>query len=141
MKVCINESVVDNGFISFNTGLNYGRFNFEDLIIDNYKIILSIQEFIGSIQQDYKSIREEIKLDDELQNETSEFTTINYGSITELLNNNQALQDIITSYLDKILFRKLFSQSYKASFIINSTDLVEIIGDSIEISGRSYHSQ
>jgi hypothetical protein len=138
MNIYINESEVNKSIISVNTGLNYGRFEDEGLGIDHYKIILTFQEFIETIELEYNSVRDEIKRDDELQKETSGFTTINYGSITELLQNNQTLHTIMTTYLDRILFSKLFYHSNNSSFIINSTDLVEVVNNKIEISGRCY---
>ncbi len=140
MNVYINESEVDKSLISFNTGLNYGRFDYEGLIIENYRIILSVAEFIDTIQSEYLSIRDEIKLDDDAQNETSAFTAINYGSISALLNNNnnEPLQNIMTTYLDKIFFSKLFSQSNNSRFIINSTEVIELKNDTIEINGRTF---
>lgn len=141
MKVYINDLEVDKALISQNTGLNFGRFDFDGLLIDNYRIIIPYKDFIDIIEADYNVIRDEIKLDDEAQNETSSFTIINYGSITKLLENKQAMQDIITTYLSTILFSKLFAKSNNASFIINSTDMVEINNNKIEISGRSYRKQ
>jgi len=141
MKVYINNSEVDKSLITVNTGLNYGRFNYEELVIDTYKIIIPIQEFIDAIEPDYNSIRDEIKMDDEKLNETSVFTNINYGSMTVLLKDRKALQEITFTYLDSILFSKLFSQTIHPNYIINSTDLVEVFEDAIEISGRSFRKQ
>ena len=136
MKVYIDNLEVDKNLIAVNISLNYGRFDYEGLVIDDYRVTLTIQEFIDAIEADYKGIRDEIKRDDEEQGEASEFTVISYGSIRELIKNKQALQDITTTYLDKILFGKLFRQSKNASFIINSTDLIEVKNDKIEITGR-----
>ncbi|MDG5490972.1 hypothetical protein [Psychroserpens sp. SPM9] len=141
MKVSINGLRVDKSLISVNSGLNYGRFDYTNLEVSKYKIILASHEFIALIEDTYNSVRDEIKQDDEAQNETSAFTTINYGSITQLLQNQQALQDITTTYLDLMLFDKLFTQSNNPHYIINSTEQVEMINDNIEISGISYRKQ
>lgn len=141
MNVYINDFEVDKSLIYFNTGLNFGRFDFDGIQIDNYKITLSVAEFIGLIEADYNKIRDEIKLDDEVQDETSPFTAISYGTITELLQNKESLQEIITTYLDTILFGKLFLQTKNPGFIINSTDLVAKMNNQIEISGRSYRKK
>ncbi|GAA0878715.1 hypothetical protein GCM10009119_16830 [Algoriphagus jejuensis] len=138
MKVYINEEEVDANLMSVNTGLNFGRFDYEGLVVSYYKIVLPTTAFIEAIEQEYTDIRDEIKLDDEEQKETSEFTAIQYGPISKLIENAQALRDVTVTYLDKPLFCKLFEQSDEGTFVINSTDLVEVVADRIEISGRCH---
>lgn len=139
MNVFINQSEINKKLIAVNRGLNFGRFDFEGLVIDHYKIVLSQQEFIKLIEIDYNEIRDEIKLDDELQKETSEFSAINYCSLSELLaTNGDGLFSIVTTYLDRILFDKLFPVSNNGHYIINSTDSVVLVNDKIEIAGRTY---
>lgn len=141
MEVYMNEIAVDKALIDVNTGLNFGRFDNDGFLADNYHIILTFKEFIAAIEADYITIRDEIKMDDETQQETSAFTIIDYGSITALLENKQALQDITITYLDRILFSKLFTQTHNAIYIINSTEKVVANNDQIEISGRSYRKK
>lgn len=141
MKVYINDLEVDKSIINVNSGLNFGRFDYEGLVIAHYKILLSSKEFTEAIEADYNSIRDEVKQDDRVQNETSDFTAINYGSITTLLQNKEALQEITITYLDKILFSKLFAESINSKFIINSTDSIEFKNGSIVILGRSYQKR
>ncbi|MEZ5008082.1 MAG: hypothetical protein R2753_08030 [Chitinophagales bacterium] len=139
MNVFINQFEVDKKIISVNTGLNFGRFDYKGLVIDHYKIVLSQQELIDFIEVDYNEIKDEIKLDDDLQKETSEFSAINYCSLNELLaTNGNKLFSIVTTYLDRILFEKLFPSSNNGHYIINSTDSVVVVNDKIEISGRTY---
>ena len=139
MNVFINQFEVDKKIISVNTGLNFGRFDIKGLVIDHYKIVLSQQELIDLIEVDYNEIKDEIKLDDDLQKETSEFSAINYCSLNELLaTNGNKLFSIVTTYLDRILFEKLFPSSNNGHYIINSTDSVVVVNDKIEISGRTY---
>lgn len=141
MKLYINDLEVDKSIINVNSGLNFGRFDYEGLVIAHYKILLSSKEFTEAIEADYNSIRDEVKQDDRVQNETSDFTAINYGSITTLLQNKEALQEITITYLDKILFSKLFAESINSKFIINSTDSIEFKNGSIVILGRSYQKR
>ena len=141
MEVYMNEITVDMSLIDVNTGLNFGRFDNDGLLTDKYHIKLTFKEFIAAIEADYNTIRDEIKMDDETQHETSAFAIIDYGSITALLKNKQALQDITITYLDRILFSKLFTQTHKARYIINSTEKVAANNDQIEISGRSYRKK
>jgi hypothetical protein len=141
MKILINGSEVDKCLVNVNTGLNYGRFNYEGLMVDRYQVTLSFVEFTDAIEGDYNSIRDEIKMDDALYQETSVFTKVGYGTANDLLQYQQALQEIVTTYLDRILFEKLFSIKGKATFIINSTDEVAIKNDTLVISGQCYRKQ
>lgn len=138
MKFYINDKEVDVTLLSFNAGLNYGRFNYEGLVIDNYVISLTEMEFIEIVEQEYNRVRDEIKLDDESQNETSEFSVIQYGSVERLISSKQALQDVTISYLDRFLFGDLFPQVESAIYVINSTEMVSAVNGMIEISGRTF---
>lgn len=141
MNVFINEVEIDKKQLSVNTGLNFGRFDFEGLLIDDFKIVLTEQEFKDCIEPEYNSIRDEIKKDDQIQNDSSAFTAIDYGSISKLLqSNNDLIHEIVTTYLDRILYDKLFTKSGKGSFIINSTDVVMVNNNMVEISGRTYRN-
>ena len=85
MKVLLNDAEIDKTILTLNDGLNYGRFDIDNILIDNYKIIISIKEFIQLIEKEYFEIRDKIQLDDEQYNDTSEFSSINYPSLDELI--------------------------------------------------------
>ncbi|PLX14425.1 MAG: hypothetical protein C0598_01325 [Marinilabiliales bacterium] len=142
MKVLLNDAEIDKTLLTLNDGLNYGRFDIDNILIDNYKIIISIKEFIQLIEKEYFEIRDQIQLDDEQYNDTSEFSSINYPSLDELIIKfPQHLQEIFTTYFDKIFFAKLFTNSNNPDFVINSTDKISIINGYFEISGRTYSKQ
>ncbi len=142
MKIILNNSRIDKSLININPGLNYGRFNIGNLIIDNYKIIISKQELIQIIEKEYIEIRNEIQFDDKKYNDTSEFSVINYPSLNDLIfTYSYQFQEIFTTYLDKILFTKLFVESHNPEYIINCTDGVKLLDENIEIIGRTYRKQ
>lgn len=141
MKITINEKEVNENSVNVNSGLNFGRFDFQDVEISNYRITLTFEEFISIIENEYNFIRDEIQKDDETYQEISDFSEINYGSINELLKNKQMLSEITKGYLDKIIFTKLFSKSQFAHFIINSTDFVTINNQTLEIIGRCFQKK
>ncbi len=141
MNIFINGLEIDKKQISVNTGLNFGRFDFEGMIITQFKIILTVQEFKDFIDAEYNNIRDEIKMDDQTQNDTSAFSGVDYCSLTDLLkSNNDFLNEIVSTYLDRILYEKLFSESDKKNFIINCTDGVIVNNNTVEISGRAYRN-
>ena len=138
MNLLINDIEIETKFVTVNDGLNYGRFDGKELEISNYIIKISHQEFIDVIDDTYKTIRDEIRLDDVLQNETSEFSSTGYCCLPDLIHHSKDLKAIIITYLDRPLLEKLFVSNNKAIYFINSTDAVEIDNSHIKIFGRVF---
>lgn len=136
MTVLINDIEIETKFVTVNDGLNYGRFDSKELEISNYIIKISHQEFIDVIEDTYNTIRDEIKLDDVMQNETSEFSSTGYCCLPDLMHHHKDLKAIIITYLDRPLLEKLLISNNKSNYIINSTDAVEIDDSHIKIFGR-----
>jgi len=141
MNAFINGIEIASRLISINSGLNFGRFDVEDLIVKNYTINIDFQEFVDVIEATYNHARDEIKLDDLEQNETSEFTKTGYCSLRELLNHKKDLKKIIINYLDRPLLEKLVISNQSAIYVINSTDRIEIENSIVKISGRVFEKK
>lgn len=139
MKLLLNTIEVPKEVFTVNDGLNYGRFFNHNT--ENYEIQLNNNEFIKLIEQEYISVRDEIKIDDEATQEQSEFTATNYCSLLQLLNHASDLEEIVKTYLDIILFKKLFSTTSENTYVINSTDSVTIVATTIVIKGRVFKIQ
>lgn len=137
MQVTIRGTKIDTTLISYNDGLNFGRFS-DDTVIIPYEIVLEKGNFIKHLEKEYNTIKEEIRLDDVTQNETSGFTNTNYCSLVELLNHPEDLQEIFSTYLDKILFEKLFKNANSVKYIINSTATIVHKNNIIYIRGNVY---
>ena len=137
MEVTIQGAKIDTTLISYNDGLNYGRFS-DDTEKLPYEIAIAKDDFIKLLEKDYTAIKEEIKQDDIAQNETSEFTNTNYCGLIELLNHPEDLQEIFSTYLDRILFEKLFTNSKEVIYVINSTATIVHKNKIIYISGNIY---
>jgi hypothetical protein len=136
MTVLINDIEIETKFVTVNDGLNYGRFDGKELEISNYIIKIRHKEFIDVIEDTYNTIRDEIKLDDVSQNEISEFSNTGYCNLPTLMQHHEDLKAIIITYLDRPLLEKLLVLNNKATYIINSTDAVEIDDSHIKIFGR-----
>lgn len=139
MKLLLNTIEVPKEVFTVNGGLNYGRFYNHDT--ENYEIRLSSDEFITLIEQEYTSVRDEIKIDDEVNQEQSEFTATNYCSLLQLLNHASDLEEIVKTYLDITLLKKLFSTTSENTYVINSTDSITIVATTIIIKGRVFKIQ
>ena len=86
-------------------------------------------------------VRDEIKNDDLAYNEKSDFTNTNYCSLAELFAFETDFEEIIKVYLDRTLFTKLFKYLPNNQFVINSTERIQIIKDTIIITGRVINSK
>jgi len=136
MKVFINQTEINKEFLIVNDGLNYGRF-FNHKTKD-YKIQLSKENFIDLIEKEYIKVRDEIKIDDEINNDYSDFMNTKYCSLQELLKYQTDFEEIFKTYLHLILFKKIFKPSSKVKYVINSTDSIQIMDDKVVFNGKVF---
>ena len=136
MKVLLNNIEVNKELFIVNDGLNYGRFF--DLKTKEYQIQFTNFEIIELIEKEYCEVRDEIKIDDQINKDTSDFTRTNYCSLPQLLCHKSDFEEIMKTYLDITLFNKIFTESSKKAYVINSTDLIEIENNIITFKGRVF---
>jgi len=122
---------------SVNNGLNYGDFlNHKTL---DYEMHFTKNEIIKLIEKEYNDIRDEIKTDDEVYKDISDFTNTNYCSLSELLFYETDFEEIIKTYLQLTLFNKIFFNTSKNQYVINSTDLIIIKESTVIFKGKVFN--
>lgn len=136
MKTFLNGIEVNNEIIVVNDGLNYGRFF--DNEIHEYELHLSKIEFKHLIEKEYNKVRDEIKEDDILNNDSSDFRNSNYCSLSALFHFEEDFHAIMECYLDIALFKKVYRDTDKSKYVINSTDAVRIENNTIIFKGRVF---
>lgn len=136
MKIFLNGKEVNLNLFVVNNGLNYGRFF--NVKTEVFELLLSKAELYQILEKEYNKVRDEIKMDDELNKDTSDFTNTNYCTLSELLNYKEDFTEIIKGYLDRTLFLKIFGTTNTAQFVINSTDNIDICKDFIKITGSVF---
>lgn len=136
MKTFLNGDLSDKACLTVNSGLNYGRFFGQTE--HAYEIRLSKDEFIGLVETTYNTIRDEIKLDDEMHQDSSDFSDSKYVSLPDLLYFKNEFDSIFKTYLDRNLFMKIFPELHENKYVINCTDSCRIEGNEIIIKGRAY---
>ena len=104
MKVLLNNIEVNKELFIVNDGLNYGRFF--DIKTKEYQIQFTNFEIIELIEKEYCEVRDEIKIDDQIYKDTSDFTRTNYCSLSQLLCHKFEFEEIMKTYLDITLFKK-----------------------------------
>lgn len=134
-KVFVVNIEVPLEMITYNNSLNFNRF-LEDTVIKPYRFQLSKQDFIEVLEPHYIIARDEIKLDDERYNETSDFKESGYCSFLEMLDKPKHLYEIFDWYLRYHLFFT-YLKNESAKYVINSIDSV-IVGDQVEITGKAF---
>ncbi|MQP24068.1 hypothetical protein GFJ94_03195 [Flavobacterium sp. LMO8] len=138
MKIKINNKVIPLYDVSYNDGLNFGRINQIENQFTDFVLELSFEEFTKLIQEEYNILKNEIKEDDDLYNDSSSFKEINYKELKEVLYHNSGLEQIIKDYLDRIIYDKLFKTIERKTYTIQSTHFVEINNDKIIIVGQCF---
>lgn len=137
VTIKLNNFEVKRDAFIVNDGMNYGRFFGVDQ--DEYEFQILKAEVLKYIEKDYNIVRDEIKLDDENEKETSDFSNTNYCSLVKLFEYEFDFSKICKIYdLDRVLFGKIFTNSSKAIYIINSTDEIKIDDDFVVFKGKVF---
>lgn len=136
MKIYLSGREIEKEIFLLNDGLNFGRF-FDKAPLE-YEIRLSTAKFIELLEKEYVSARDEIKEDDLACGDSSAFKETGYCSLQELLKHEEQLEDIIQTYLDRALLKKIFTGDRDGQYVINSLDSVRVIDENILLTGRVF---
>jgi hypothetical protein len=134
----INNTSLPLNQMGYNDGLNFGRYDASlKMEFVDFELILSNTEIIECIEQDYFSIRNEIRLDDIIYADESSFQKAGYKDLKDLLFPNSGLEAIILDYLDRKIYQKLTQFNMSPNYIINGTSQILIEVDTIRIIGKA----
>ena len=138
MKVSISneEESIDN--ITYNDGLNYGRFDSSEIEVFPYEYSIAKEEFVSLMSSSYEECLEEIRRDDISCNETSAFSQMNYADINSAFEHPEAFAEVIETFFERELFEKTLAENEARAFILNSTEKVEVSNEKITITGRCF---
>ena len=136
MEIYVNNTLTDPSLVTYNNGLNFGRFLSHNKVLD-YKIIMSKARFISLLETPYQKALDDIREDDFTYDETSDFTDIDYCSFEELLPNSEGLTAIVDTYLHHQLFHPLLQHS-NFEYVINRIDIIEVVEDDVHIIGKCF---
>ncbi|MCO1335834.1 hypothetical protein MO867_15980 [Microbulbifer sp. OS29] len=141
MRVSISSEETSCEDITYNDGLNYGRFDLCEFEVFPYKYSIGKDEFVSLMYRTYEDCRKEIRRDDISCNEISSFSQMNYADIISAFDHPEAFAEAIENFFDRELFEKTLGYSENKKFIINSTEKVEVSNDKITIIGRCFRRQ
>jgi hypothetical protein len=136
MRISINSEEVLEAEVSYNDGLNYGRFDSREILPYEYSI--DKEEFISLMADVYQECLEEMKLDDTKYNEESAFRKMNYTEIDGAFDRPEGFAEAIETFFDRQLFEKTLGMARTRKYILNSTDKVEVSNETIKIIGRCF---
>ncbi|PML75731.1 hypothetical protein [Enterovibrio norvegicus] len=136
ISICNEEVSIDN--ITYNDGLNYGRFDSSEIEVFPYEYSISKEEFVSLMSRSYEEGLEEIRKDDINCNEVSAFSQMNYADINSAFGHPEAFGEAVETFFDRELFGKTLANSEARNYIINSTEKVEVSNEKITIIGRCF---
>lgn len=135
----IENNIIETDALGINTGLNFGRFDHYAGEPQKYSITITISHFIQLMEDQYNIVKDEIKADDKLNNDNSEFSQVGYCSLKDLIDEHEEeVVIIVSTYLRDALFDKLLNNSGNVRYVINSLDGILRKDDVLEITGKSY---
>lgn len=109
-----------------------------------YNLIISDQELIDNLKEEFDDLMEECKSDDEEGLEDYNLpaaTESGYPNMDELLSNKRSyFEEIFIGILDYMLMLKLFSSNGEKDglFVLSDVTSVDDLGDSYQINGNGF---
>jgi hypothetical protein len=139
MKLCIDGKPIAPKLVTYNSGLNYGRFDRgEGLEVHAYELTLEKSELVESFAAQYAAVSEEIRRDDELVSDWSQFKGMGYVSLAEAFAFPELLAKAITVYFDRDILETCLPRPNDPQYVINSTDRVSVLPARIILEGRCF---
>lgn len=135
ISIFIDNSLISKEAISYNDGLNFNRF-FNNTVVKPFRVQISKEDFLSILEKNYNEVRDEIKEDDLLNNDSSDFKEVDYCSLQELLQKPKNLHSIFETYLRSFFFKEL-SQNRNAIYVMNSIDGIKV-NEFVEIYGKAF---
>ena len=138
MRLTVDNADVDLSLVTYNDGLNYGRFDTPGLEIHDYAAFFPHAEFVRLLSGTYAKCIAELKHDDEITGEVSALGAAGWPSIADLLGYSDLAVETIETFLDRDTFNAFGLDRPDAELVINSTDAVRVDADNVIISGRCF---
>lgn len=138
MRLTIDKTDVDRSLVTYNDGLNYGRFDFPGLEIHNYAVFFPQADFIRLVSTDYLRCMDELNDEDEFAGEVCPLAAAGFPPLDTLLTNFALAADTIKTFLDRDTFAAFGMLNSTADLVINSTDSVYVDSEYVVINGRCF---
>ncbi len=141
MIFLIDGIIKDTNLITYNDGLNFGRFDVPGLIIKNYSIEIEKDEFVQQLQDEFWRCLCEIREDDKATGEDSPFKKSGYKPLPQMFDHPDELSECITIWFDIYIFRKFIGYKDTFEYVINSTDEIKVHDSKVLIKGKCFKNK
>jgi len=134
----MDEVVTNTNLVTYNDGLNYGRFDSPDLKIHEYKIEIDREEFIRKIQDEFWDCLCEIREDDKVTGDSSPFKRSGYKPLSQMFEHPHELAECIAIWFDRYILDKFIGLKDTFDYVINSTDEIKVADTKVLLSGKCF---
>ena len=138
VRLTVDNTYVALSLVTYNDGLNYGRFDAPGLEIHSYAAFFPRTDFIRLLSADYAKCMAELKRDDERTGEVSDLAAAGWPPLSQLLTNADLAAETIECFLCRDTFNAFGLLHTDADFVINSTDVVRVDTENVIIMGRCF---
>jgi hypothetical protein len=139
MHITIDQQVVNPNIVTYNDGLNYGRFDSDNIEIHSYRFFVERDDLVEKFSAIYWDCSEQIRQDDEKYQESSSFQALRYVSLYDAFAHPEHLGSAIETFLDKGIFQLYIPSQSDFVHVINSTDKVVVTALGVTIEGRCFN--
>lgn len=134
----IDEVVTNTNLVTYNDGLNYGRFDATDLRIHEYKIEIDGKEFIRETQDEFWYCLCEMREDDKATGDNSPFKRSGYKPLSQMFEHPRELAECIDIWFDRYILDKFIGLKDTFDYVINSTDEIKVTETKVLLSGKCF---
>ena len=138
MILYVDGIATNTNLITYNDGLNFGRFDTPGLRIHKYKLEIDKDEFIKEIQDEFWHCLCEVREDDKTTGDHSPFKRSAYKPLSQMFEHPHELAECIDIWFDRYILDKFIGLKDTFDYVINSTDEIKVTETKVLLSGKCF---
>ncbi len=138
VDIRIDGSTVGAGEVGTNDGLNWGRFEGDNLVVRPYSLIAPLEVLVDEFSESFAELVEETRLDDRLDDEPSALAKMGYPTLAEAIRHPKFLEDVLDVFLARDILNHFAPFQGGERYIINSMECATISAGAMTFNGRVF---
>ena len=137
----IDGVVAKSDSVTYNDGLNFGRFDAPGLRIHKYKLQIDKDEFIREVQDEFRECLCEMREDDKATGNNSPFKRSGYKPLSKMFEHPHELAECIDIWFDRFILDKFIGLKDTFDYVINSIDEIKVTENKVLLSGKCFERE
>ena len=137
----MDGEVAKSDLVTYNDGLNFGRFDTPGLRVRKYRLEIDKDEFIREIQDEFWDCLRKVREDDKATGDNSPFKRSGYKRLPQMFEHPHELAECIDIWFDRYTLDKFIGLKDTFDYVINSIDEIKVTEMKVLLSGKCFEKK